>query len=84
VCWPAKSMTAAQPRVASRAAPHGGGPAYLPRLKQAKGGTTGAARRWRGCYRGRTAGDVQRSSTMTACEGRNDRSTRRAAWLLLR
>ena len=31
-------MTAAQPRVASRAAPHGGGPAYLPRLKQAKGG----------------------------------------------
>ncbi len=31
-------MTAAQPRVASRAAPHGGGPAYLPRLKGAKGG----------------------------------------------
>jgi hypothetical protein len=29
-------MTAAQPRVASRAAPHGGGPAYLPRLKQAE------------------------------------------------
>ena len=36
VCWPAKSMTAAQPRVASRAAPHGGGPAYLPRLKGAE------------------------------------------------
>lgn len=27
-----------------------------------------SAKRWRGCYRGRTAGDVQRSSTMTACE----------------
>jgi hypothetical protein len=36
VYWPAKSMTAAQPRVASRAAPHGGGPAYLPRLKGAE------------------------------------------------
>ena len=42
VCWPAKSMTAAQPRVASRAAPHGGAPAYharpaVPRLAN-KGG----------------------------------------------
>jgi hypothetical protein len=64
-----KTMPRVQPRVASRAAPHGGGPAYLPRL--------GAKRKAvAGMPRGRTAGDVQRPSTMTACAA--SASTRRA------
>jgi hypothetical protein len=51
----------------------GGAPWRRPRIpataEASKGRSRpGRAKRWRGCYRGRTAGDVQRPSTMTACE----------------
>jgi hypothetical protein len=59
----------------------GGAPWWRPRIPATAEGSKGRSRperakRWRGCTRGRTAGDVQRSSTMTACEA--SASTRRA------
>ena len=51
----------------------GGAPWWRPRIPATAEGSKGRSRperakRWRGCYRGRTAGDGQRPSTMTACE----------------
>jgi hypothetical protein len=49
-------MTRVQPRVASRAAPNGGGPAYLPRLKGAKRGTNEASKAVAGMHQGPDCG----------------------------